>query len=401
MNTPESHESYMRRALALAREGRATTRPNPAVGAVIVRDGTIVGEGYHACAGGPHAEIVALEQAGEAARGATMYVTLEPCNHHGRTPPCTEAILQAGIERVYFASRDTNPHVEGGGSRFLRDHGVDCIEDTLAEEANYLNRGFLHWTRTGRPWVIAKFAASLDGRIATRTGESQWITGPEARLRGHELRREVDAILVGSGTVIADDPLLTVRGSGFDVRSSIPEVPTVRIVVDGSGKSPVESKVFASAERVIHAGSHDRSLSTVVARCLARSGRRGRSAVTGSGWPDRSRCAARRAGQREIRSVLVEGGPTIHGSFFDARLVNEVWAFLAPIVIGGRDAPSAVAGTGITALKDALRLDSVHVEPWGTDVLVRGLVLDPRRRGDDAIWKDAPAQTTTTLIINH
>ncbi len=212
---------------------------------------------------------------------------------------------------------------------------MDCIEDTLAEEANYLNRGFLHWTRTGRPWVIAKFAASLDGRIATRTGESQWITGPEARQRGHELRREVDAILVGSGTVIADDPLLTVRGSGFDVRSSIPEVPTVRIVVDGRGKSPVESKVFASAERV----------STLVATTEAspQSWRdalrdRGVEVVLLSqdqgGWIDLG-ALLEELGRREIRSVLVEGGPTIHGSFFDARLVNEVWAFLAPIVIGG------------------------------------------------------------------
>ena len=378
-----------------------TTQPNPMVGAVIVRDGQVVGEGYHARAGGPHAEVVALRQAGDAARGATMFVTLEPCNHHGRTPPCTEAILQAGIERVYFASRDTNPRVEGGGAAFLQSRGVECVEGPLTEEATNLNRGFLHWTRTGRPWVIAKFAASLDGRIATRTGESQWITGPEARRRGHELRREVDAILVGSGTVIADDPLLTVRGSGFDVRSSIPEVPTVRIVVDGRGKSPVESKVFASAERV----------STLVAttETSPQSWRdalrdRGVEVVLLSqdqgGWIDLG-ALLEELGRREIRSLLVEGGPTVHGSFFDAGLVDEVWAFLAPMVIGGTGAPGAVAGRGVTTLQDALRLASVQIETCGSDVLVRGLVLDPRLRGDDAIWKDTPAQTTTTLIINH
>ncbi|HUF08901.1 MAG TPA: bifunctional diaminohydroxyphosphoribosylaminopyrimidine deaminase/5-amino-6-(5-phosphoribosylamino)uracil reductase RibD, partial [Rhodothermales bacterium] len=211
MNTPESHESYMHRAIELARRGLGTTRPNPLVGAVIVKDDQVVGEGFHARAGGPHAEIEALNHAGSRARGATMYVTLEPCNHHGRTPPCTKAILESGIRRVYFASRDPNPMVEGGGAAFLQSKRVPCEFGPLTKEATDLNRGFFHWVRTGRPWIISKFASSLDGRIATRTGESQWITGPESRLRGHELRREVDAILVGAGTVLADDPLLTVR----------------------------------------------------------------------------------------------------------------------------------------------------------------------------------------------
>lgn len=361
----------MRRAIELARRGLGTTHPNPIVGAVIVRDGKVVGEGYHAHAGEPHAEVVALQQAGEAARGATMFVTLEPCNHHGRTPPCTEAILRAGIERVYFASRDTNPHVEGGGSQFLRTHGVDCIEGPLAEEANYLNRGFLHWTRTGRPWVVAKFAASLDGRIATRTGESQWITGSESRQRGHELRREVDAILVGSGTVLADDPLLTVRGPMSEVR---PETEFVRIVLDGRGTSPIESKVFDATE----------GASTIVAT----------TQVSPEAWRDDLRehgvdvsmmpadklgrvdlaTLLEELGRREIRSLLVEGGPTVHGSFFDAGLVNEVFAFIAPMVIGGADAPGAVGGQGVGALQSALRLESVQVETCGSDVLVRGIV---------------------------
>ncbi|HLE57711.1 MAG TPA: bifunctional diaminohydroxyphosphoribosylaminopyrimidine deaminase/5-amino-6-(5-phosphoribosylamino)uracil reductase RibD [Rhodothermia bacterium] len=440
MNTPESHESFMRRAIELARQGLGTTRPNPLVGAVIVKDDLVVGEGFHARAGGPHAEIEALHQAGGRARGAAMYVTLEPCNHRGRTPPCTKAILESGIKKVYFASRDPNPNVEGGGAAFLQSKRVQCEHGPLTEEATDLNRGFFHWIVTGRPWIISKFASSLDGRIATRTGESQWITGPEARRRGHELRREVDAILVGSGTVLADDPVLTVRLqnvepvvipsagsplSGSDDRSLGTERrarsrsmsalanlkaaeslargrPSVtdfgasnpseasgqaveplgslgagsrmfRIVVDGRGRSPLESKIFAPAEGVV----------TLVATAET-SSREWRQALRDRNIevvilpPGRNHSVDLTSlldelGRREIRSVLVEGGSTIHGSFFDDGLVNEVWAFLAPMIIGGTAAHCAVDGTGVSALSEALRLESVAVEQLGSDVLIRGM----------------------------
>jgi len=455
MNTPESHESFMRRAIELARQGLGTTRPNPLVGAVIVKDDQVVGEGFHARAGGPHAEIEALRQAGGRARGATMYVTLEPCNHRGRTPPCTKAILESGVKKVYFASRDPNPNVEGGGAAFLQSRRVQCEHGPLTEEATGLNRGFFHWIVTGRPWIISKFASSLDGRIATRTGESQWITGPEARRRGHELRREVDAILVGAGTVLADDPLLTVRhldvepvvapsaasplsgsddcslgterrarrrsmvdlanlkaaeslvrgrpsiadsgasnpseASGQALERRTPRKPrgrlsnvealgsleagsrTFRIVVDGRGRSPLESKIFAPADGVV----------TLVATAET-SSREWRQALRdrnievvilppGGNHSVDLPSLLDELGRREIRSVLVEGGSTIHGSFFDDGLVNEVWAFLAPMIIGGSAAHCAVDGTGVSALSEALRLESVAVEQLGSDVLIRGM----------------------------
>lgn len=407
MDTPESNETYMRRALDLAGRGLGTTRPNPLVGAVIVRNGEVVGEGFHAYAGGPHAEVVAIDRAGDAARGATMYVTLEPCNHHGRTPPCTEAILEAGIERVYYASRDTNPGVRGGGADFLKANGLDCIQGPLVDEAFLLNRGYFHWHRTGRPWVVSKFAASLDGKIATRTGESRWITGPEARRRGHELRRQVDGVLVGVGTVVSDNPLLTVRLDGEPSPTSQPAAPTTRIVLDSRGRSPVDSRIFVP----------DPGADTIVATTDA-SPAQWRQELMERGVDVLARprdqdgridvkALLHELGRREIRSLLVEGGPTVHGSFFDAGLVNEVWAFLAPVIIGGRDAPGAVAGTGISSLEDALRLQSVEIERCGPDVLLRGLVLDPRLGGDDTKWEDRPdrkdahAEAALTRIINH
>ena len=431
MNTPESHESYMHRAIELARRGLGTTRPNPLVGAVIVKDDQVVGEGFHARAGGPHAEIEALNHAGSRARGATMYVTLEPCNHHGRTPPCTKAILESGIRRVYFASRDPNPKVDGGGAAFLQSKRVQCEFGPLTELATNLNRGFFHWIQTGRPWIISKFASSLDGRIATRTGESQWITGPEARRRAHELRREVDAILVGAGTVLADDPLLTVRLSdgqpdvaqsassplsasdiaspepslraprssmtdlrnlkaaqslarrrrsdlehrtpNTELRTSNLEPRTFRIVVDGRGRSPLESRIFAPADGAV----------TLVATAET-SSREWRQALRDRDIevvilpPGRKHSVDLASlldelGKREIRSVLVEGGPTIHGSFFDDGLVDEVWAFLAPMIIGGTAAPGTVDGAGVATLSEALRLESVAVERLGSDVLIRGM----------------------------
>jgi len=374
----------MRRALELARLGIGRTHPNPLVGAVVVADGRIVGEGAHLRAGGAHAEVDTLGRAGEAARGADLYVTLEPCNHHGRTAPCTRAILDAGIRRVYFAVADPNPDVAGGGADFLRSRGVDCTEGPLTDEAAYMNRGFFRWTLTNTPWVIAKFAAGLDGRIATRTGESKWITGNASRVRAHELRREVDAILVGSGTILADDPRLTARVGEPEARhvsDSLSDgaggTPALRVVLDSRGRSPLDATVFTTTPTArtlvaTTAGSpaewRQRLLDNGVDVALLPAGSNGRVGVD---------ALLSDLGVRGVRSMLVEGGATVHGAFFDARRVDEVWAFVAPLIIGGEGARPAVGGVGAAALNDAVRLGDVQMERCGDDILIRGVLSSP------------------------
>jgi diaminohydroxyphosphoribosylaminopyrimidine deaminase/5-amino-6-(5-phosphoribosylamino)uracil reductase len=325
-----------------------------------------VGEGFHAQAGGPHAETAALLAAGSAARGGTMYVTLEPCNHHGRTPPCTEAIINAGITEVIYAVDDPNPDVRGGGRLRLEDVGINVRSGVERDAVAELIRFFDHHVRTGRPYVIAKFAASLDGRIATRTGESKWITGDEARTRAHELRSRVDAILVGAGTAAADDPRLTARVPGR--KSTDP----LRIVLDSEGRVPTDVRLY----------SPELAGGTVVIATDRMPFAR-RVELTGRGvdvWtvPANDRGLVDlaplldRLGGRGVQSLLVEGGAGVLGSFFDAALVNEVWAFLAPTVIGGDAAPPSVGGRGAGRLKDALNLEAVSVEHLGRDILLRG-----------------------------
>jgi len=284
----------MRRALTLARRGVGKTSPNPAVGAVLVKRGRIVGEGWHRRAGGPHAEIEALRRGS----GDTLYVTLEPCSTQGRTPPCTDAIIAAGINRVVVAATDPNPRHRGRGLRLLRNAGIRVDAGLLADEATALNRPFNKWIVTGRPWVIAKAALSLDGKMATRTGDSQWITSAAARREAHRLRARVDAIMVGAGTVIRDNPRLTVR---HGIRGRQPW----RVVV---GRCPKSAHVFTDAhrQRTLH-------------------------------FPTRNlRAVLRELGRREITSVLIEGGPTLLGAAFDAGLVDAVAFFYAPKVIAGR-----------------------------------------------------------------
>lgn len=384
MRISDRHESFMRRALELARLGIGRTYPNPLVGAVVVADGRIVGEGAHLRAGGAHAEVDAIGRAGDAARGADLYVTLEPCNHHGRTAPCTQAILDSGIRRVYFAAADPNPNVAGGGSDFLRGLGVDCTEGPLTDEAAYLNRGFFRWTLTDTPWVIAKFAAGLDGRIATRTGESKWITGNASRTRAHELRREVDAILVGSGTILADDPRLTARVGEVDAGRASDSLgdgaggtPVLRVVLDSRGRSPLDAAVFTTTPIartlvVTTAGSpaawRRRLLDSGVQVAEVGADSNGRVGID---------ALLSDLGGRGVRSVLVEGGATVHGAFFDARRVDEVWAFVAPLIIGGEDARPAVGGLGAAALNDSVRLRDVQTERCGDDILIRGVLSSP------------------------
>lgn len=362
------HHHFMQQALALARQAEGYTSPNPAVGAVIVKAGRVVGQGYHRRAGAPHAEVEALRAAGEAARGATMYVTLEPCNHHGRTPPCTQAIIEAGIAELFYAVGDPNPHIAGNGHRRLAEAGLTVHQGPCTAEAQHLNRFFFHYIRTGRPYVVAKFAASLDGKIATRTGHSQWITGPAARQKGHSLRQVIDAILIGAGTAIADDPQLTTRLPQAKIRHPL------RVVLDSRGRVPLTARLF-------QAGLPSQTLvATTSAMPTARQHQLGQQGVgslilppTPAGRVDLQALLAE-LGQRQIISLLVEGGNQVLGAFFEAGLVNEVWAFVAPLIIGGQAAPGPVGGSGFNTLEQACRLQNLAVETVDRDLLIRGYV---------------------------
>ena len=361
----------MRRALELARRYRGYTSPNPCVGAVIVRDGRIVGEGAHVSAGKPHAEAVALSNAGERARGATLYCTLEPCNHYGKTPPCTEAIIAAGVSQVVFAVEDPNPDVAGKGAERLREAGVEVTCSILEDEGHHLNREFFHFCRTSRPWVVLKMATSLDGKVATASGESQWITSRESREHAHRLRHEVDAVVVGAGTLTADNPRLTVRIPGG------PWKQPWRIVLDSTGRSTPEAALFDSS---IASPSMLATTSSAPVTAIASFESRGVDVLVAENDPlgrvDLS-SFLQLLGQRGIQSLLVEGGPRVAGSFLESDLVDEVVSYLSPSLIGGDDAKSALAGPGRPALSERLWLDRLTVDRAGNDIVVRGMVRRP------------------------
>ena len=353
----ETDRRMMARALELAKQGVGRVSPGPLVGCVIVSEsGEVAGEGYYVFEELNHAETIALAQARENARGATAYVSLEPHAHHGRTPPCTDALIAAGIKRVVAPIEDLNPKVSGKGFAHLRQAGV-CVETgLLAQEATQINEAYLHYMRTGRPFVHLKLAVSLDGKIATRTGDSRWITGAEARCRVHELRHASDAILVGAGTVAKDDPLLTDR-------SDLPRRrPLIRVVLDDNGRLAPEAKL---------------AMTTSEAPVLV-FGRASNTDLTDKGIeivlsdPSNLCSVLGELGRRSIQSVLVEGGPTVAGSFIDAGLVNKVTFFIAPKIIGGMDAPSAIAGRGVERLSEALELERVEIIQRGRDIEVTG-----------------------------
>jgi diaminohydroxyphosphoribosylaminopyrimidine deaminase/5-amino-6-(5-phosphoribosylamino)uracil reductase len=369
--SPGSPEHYMGLALAEAQKGRGRTHPNPPVGSVVVRDGRVVGRGYHHRAGLPHAEVEALLDAGPTTRGADLYVTLEPCAHFGRTPPCTQAILDAGIARVFVGSRDPNPLVSGRGVQSLRDHGVEVVEQVRRADCDALAREFFQLMTTGRPFVTLKAAVSLDGRIATRSGNSRWISSPAARALVHAWRDEHDAILVGAGTVLADDPLLTTRLEAPLVEGR-PARTGLRIVVDGRLRSPASSRVFdVSAGPVL-------VLTTVTQGPALESLRaRGVDVESLPGKDGRIAPAALLAalGRRGLTSLFVEGGADVHAGFVRAGLFDELRLFLAPMLVGG-DAPGWVGELGLERLADANRLVIRAIERVGEDLL---LVAEPRR----------------------
>ncbi len=355
-------ERFMRRALELAEQARGLTSPNPMVGAVVVRDGVVVGEGYHRAAGHPHAEVEALAACGDRSHGATLYVTLEPCAHHGRTPPCAPTVIASGLARVVTAIADPNPLVAGRGLVALRAAGIDVTVGVMAGEATRQNRAFLTAMRLGRPHVVLKAGMTLDGRIADHRRRSQWITGEAARRRAHELRSESDAIVVGVETVLRDDPQLTVR-----LDRPWPREP-FRVVLDSRGRTPNTARLISAgtASRAIvalgAAASDDRAgalraRGATVVRCPGRDGHVDPHAVLDE------------LHRREVRSVLLEGGGEINMAFLDAGLVDRIAVFVAPLLVGGRDAVPLLGGVG-RALDDAVKLDHVEVERVGSELLI-------------------------------
>jgi diaminohydroxyphosphoribosylaminopyrimidine deaminase/5-amino-6-(5-phosphoribosylamino)uracil reductase len=356
---------HLSRAIELAGGGRGAVTPNPLVGAVVVRDGVVLGEGFHAAYGGGHAERAALADCkGADTRGATLYVSLEPCCHQGKTPPCTDAILEAGISRVVVASDDPTEKASGRGLGILRDEGVEVViaDGELAARARQLNQPFRKHARTGRPHVRFKSAMTLDGKVATRTGDSKWISGDSSRRLAHRWRAECDAVAVGIGTALADDPLLTARVEG------VARQPR-RIVFDSEARLPLDSQLVRGAAEV--------PLTVVVSRAAPRTAADALEVAgaeiivsTGENEPARVRSALAQLGASGITSILLEGGPRLAGAFFDADEIDELRLFLAPVILGGSAARDPLEGEGVERIADATRPLTLDCERSGEDILV-------------------------------
>jgi diaminohydroxyphosphoribosylaminopyrimidine deaminase/5-amino-6-(5-phosphoribosylamino)uracil reductase len=356
-------ELHMRRALTLAARGWGRVSPNPMVGCVLVRDGRVVAEGWHEGPGTEHAEAMALRLAGDRAAGSTAFVTLEPCVHHGRTPPCVPALLEAGVEAVIAATRDPNPIVDGGGLRALREAGLVVEEGILADEARRQNVAFVTHVRTGRPFSILKMASSLDGKAAARDGTSRWITGPAARADVQGLRAWADAVIVGAGTAIADDPSLTVRDPAFSSAR-----PPLRVVVDASGRVPGDGRAF------------DASAPTLVATTeLASADRRREWLDAGADVVvlDRDQAGAvslraliQTLGKRDVQGVLFEGGPTLAWSAIRDGVVDQLVLYVSPSLVGGDPAPGWLGGEGFAPIGRVARVGIVSIDRLGTDLKV-------------------------------
>ncbi len=360
------HEYFMRMALNLAKKGQGYTSPNPMVGAVIVKNGEVVGRGYHRAAGKAHAEVEAIEDAGIKAKGATLYVNLEPCNHTGRTPPCTRTILQAGMRRVIMAMAD--PHTKaGGGAAFLRQHGIDVLSGVCEKQALRLNEAFVKYVSTGCPFVILKCAATLDGRIATRTGDSRWVTGEKARRFVHRLRHAVDAILVGVGTVRADNPRLTTR---LDAKKG---VDPVRIVLDTHLSIPPGAVILAldsDADTILIAG---KKAAKAKRKQLQRDGVRIIEQPLKKGRIDLASLMMR-LGSEGITSLLIEGGSTVLASALKTGIVDKALFFYAPKILGGDDGIPICRGPGPALMKDSIQLKHIRVQRFAQDVMIEGYI---------------------------
>lgn len=356
-----TEQDYMRRAIDLARKGTGFTNPNPLVGAVIVKEGRIIGEGYHERYGELHAERNAIRHLTESAEGASIYVTLEPCCHYGKTPPCTEAIIENRIARVVIGSRDPNPLVSGKGAAILRAHGIEVVEDFLREECDQLNPVFFHYISTRTPYVVMKYAMTADGKIATKTGASKWITGPEARQEVMKLRHKYRGIMVGIGTVLADDPTLNCRIPGFK--------SPVRIICDSRLRIPLDSNICKTAGQyrtiVAYAEGEEEKHAQLEAcgvSCVQVSDTKGRV--------DLEKLMVYLGEKEKIDSILLEGGGSLNESALKAGIVKEVYAFLAPKIFGGGKGTSPVEGEGVELPSEAYRLDFQSAKQIGKDLMI-------------------------------
>jgi diaminohydroxyphosphoribosylaminopyrimidine deaminase / 5-amino-6-(5-phosphoribosylamino)uracil reductase len=363
------HSKYMKKAIELAKEGTGHTSPNPLVGAVVVKNSEIVGTGYHRKCGGPHAESFAVEAAGHLSKGADLYVNLEPCSHVGRTPPCTEAIINAGIKKVFVAIKDPNPLVNGKGIEKLRSSGVEVNEGLLEDEALKINEVFLKYIRTKKPFIALKTAMSIDGKIATETGESRWITGQDARLHGHMLRNTYDAILVGIGTQKKDNPQLTCRLTDRECRNPI------RIIVDSRLSIDENARVFDVDDSALTIIATTGQASSSGLRQIRKKARA--IVVNEDGRVDLPRLLEM-LGEMEITSILIEGGSKINGSFLESNLIDKFYCYVAPIVIGGKGAPGAFEEAGTRTLNGAARLEDVSADRLGEDLLLTGYFSNSR-----------------------
>lgn len=362
-------QNYMLQAIQLAKQGEGWTNPNPMVGAVIVKNGRIIGKGYHKKCGELHAERNAIASLTESAEGATIYVTLEPCCHYGKTPPCTEAIIEQKIKRVVIGSRDPNPKVSGKGIKMLQEAGIEVIEDFMREECDRLNPVFFHYITTKTPYVVMKYAMTLDGKIACATGDSKWVTGEIARTQVHRMRGRYRGIMVGIGTVLADDPMLNCRVEGG--------VDPVRIICDSNLRIPTESQIVKTASDIetIVACSQEaleserkqekiRRLKEAGIQIIGTEGAHGVNLVE----------LMKKLGGQNIDSILLEGGGTLNASALEDGIVNKVYAYIAGKLIGGMDARSPVEGMGIDRMADAITLQNVEIEKLGDDFCIVGYV---------------------------
>ena len=356
---------YMQRALTLARQSMGTTSPNPAVGAVVVKDSAVLGEGHTLPPGQAHAEVVALERAGVGCVDASLYVSLEPCCYYGRTPPCTKAIIAAGIGEVFVAARDPNPRVKGRGLSELESAGIKVYIDQETGEVQEIYEAFAKHVKTGIPFVTAKYAMSLDGKIATHTGDSKWVTGPAARRYVHEMRRTCDAIMVGVNTILRDDPQLTARD---ETGAPLPHQP-LRVILDSTARTPLHARLLKEPGQTVIAVT-SRATNRIAA--LSNAGAEVLPMTAGADGKVDLHALLQVLGGRGVVSLLVEGGGTLLGSLFDLGLVDKVVAFVAPTIIGGALAPSPVGGSGGGVMSQVARLERVRMEQVEGDILVVG-----------------------------
>lgn len=361
-----AEEQFMKRAIELAKQGAGWTAPNPLVGAVVVKNGRVIGEGYHRKYGELHAERNALAACSEDPAGATLYVTLEPCCHYGKTPPCTEIIIEKKIAKVVIGSRDPNPKVAGKGARILREHGIEVMEDYMREACDALNPVFFHYITTKTPYVVLKFAMTLDGKIATRTGASKWITGEAARNHVHQLRGRYAGILAGIGTVLADDPMLNCRIDGAH--------QPLRIILDSQLRIPMGSRLVRSAKEyplliVCNESNRDREEGASRIQKLEEAGAKVWTLPEKNGHPDLN-VLMQRLGEEKIDSVLIEGGGTINEAALKAHIVHHVYAYIAPKIFGGEDAKTPVEGSGIRLPQECAQLRLAKITVLLNDMLL-------------------------------